>query len=201
MGLQEELGRVSTATLGEVQNGRGIIDAPLRPLAVPCHVAGPAFPVTLPAGDNLSVHHAIARAAAGSVLVVSCGDDRHGFWGEIATVAAMARSITGLVTNGAVRDTDRIRELGFPVFSGAIHIRGTVKQKRGTVGMPIGMGGVNIRLGDYIVGDSDGLVVVKPDELEATLRAAQQRDEKEHRIMEALRAGKTTIELFDLPGE
>ena len=201
MGLQDELKRASTATLGEVQQGRGIIEGAIRPLAVPCHLAGLAFPVTLPAGDNLSVHHAIARAAAGSVLVVSCGDDRHGFWGEIATVAAMARGIAGLVTDGAVRDTDRIRQLGFPVFSGAIHIRGTVKNKRGTVGTPIDLGGVNIRLGDFIVGDSDGLVVVKPDELEATLRAAQQRDEKEQRIMAALRAGKTTIELFDLPGE
>ena len=95
MELRQELTRASTATLSEVQRGRGIIEAPLRPLVVSCHVAGPVFPVMLPAGDNLSVHHALARAPAGSVLVVSCEDDRHGFWGEIATVAAMARASSG----------------------------------------------------------------------------------------------------------
>jgi 4-hydroxy-4-methyl-2-oxoglutarate aldolase len=137
----------ATASLSEVQGGRGIIDAPLRPLFVPCRTTGPAFPVALPVGDNLSLHHALASAPHGSVLAVACGDISHGFWGEIATVAALARGIAGLVTDGAVRDSDAIRRLNFPVFCGGVHIRGTVKDKPGSVRAPVVLGGVMIRPG------------------------------------------------------
>ena len=194
----EPLGRQSTATLGEVQGGLGIIDAPIRPLFVPCRTAGPAFPVALPVGDNLSLHHALARAPHGSVLTVTCGDTGHGFWGEIATVAALARGIAGLVTDGSVRDSDAIRRLNFPVFCGGIHIRGTTKDKPGSVGAPVALGGVMIRAGDYVVADSDGIVIVDPDAMEKTLARALEREEKERRIMAELRAGKTTIELLGL---
>lgn len=194
----ESLGRRSTATLGEVQGGLGIIDAPIRPLFVPCRTAGPAFPVSLPVGDNLSLHHALARAPQGSVLAVTCGDTGHGFWGEITTVAALARGIAGLVTDGAVRDIDAIRLLNFPVFCGGIHIRGTAKDKPGSVGAPIALGGVIIRTGDYVVADSDGIVIVPPDAMEKALERALEREEKERRIISGLQTGKTTIELLGL---
>ena len=196
--IREPLGRRSTATLSEVQGGLGIVDAPIRPLFVPCRTAGPAFPVSLPVGDNLSVHHALARAPHGSVLVVSCGDTGHGFWGEIMTVAALARGIAGLVTDGAVRDSDAIRLLNFPVFCSGIHIRGTAKDKPGSVGSPVALGGVMIRAGDYVVADSDGIVIVPPDAMEKALGRALEREEKERRMMSELRAGKTTIELLGL---
>lgn len=197
--VAEQLGRQSTATLGEIQRGAGIIDAPIRPLFVPCRTAGPAFPIALPVGDNLSLHHALARAPHGSVLVVACGDTGHGFWGEIATVAGLARGIAGLVTDGAVRDTDAIRRLKFPVFCGGIHIRGTVKDRPGSVGAPVALGGAIIRAGDYVVADSDGIVIVPHDTMQETLRHALEREKKERRIMAGLRAGKTTIELLKLP--
>ena len=196
--IREPLGRRSTATLSEVQGGLGIVDAPIRPHFVPCRTAGPAFPVSLPVGDNLSLHHALARAPHGSVLAVSCGDTGHGFWGEIATVAALARGIAGLVTDGAVRDSDAIRLLNFPVFCSGIHIRGTAKDKPGSVGSPVALGGVMIRAGDYVVADSDGIVIVPPDAMEKALGRALEREEKERRIMSELRAGKTTIELLGL---
>ena len=53
--------------------------------------------VFLPTGDNLAVHHALARARPGDVLVVHCeGGVAHGFWGEITTTAARARGVAGL---------------------------------------------------------------------------------------------------------
>jgi 4-hydroxy-4-methyl-2-oxoglutarate aldolase len=196
--ITESLGRRSTATLSEVQGGLGIVDAPIRPLFVPCRTAGPGFPVSLPVGDNLSLDHALARAPHGSVLAVSCGDTGHGFWGEIMTVAALARGIAGLVTDGAVRDSDAIRLLNFPVFCGGIHIRGTAKDKPGSVGSPVALGGAMIRAGDYVVADSDGIVIVPPDAMEKALGRALEREEKERRIMSELRAGRTTIELLGL---
>jgi 4-hydroxy-4-methyl-2-oxoglutarate aldolase len=195
---RKALGRQSTATLSDVQGGLGIVEAPITPLFVPCRTAGPAFPVALPVGDNLSLHHALAHAPHGSVLAVTCGDTGHGFWGEITTVAALARGIAGLVTDGAIRDSDAIRRLNFPVFCGGIHIRGTAKRKLGSIDAPISLGGVMIRAGDFIVADSDGIVIVSADAMEKTLKLALEREEKERRIMLELQAGKTTIELLGL---
>ena len=88
--IVQSLASLSTATLGEVQGG--IVDAPLRSLTIPCRLCGPALPVSIPSDDNLSVHHAIAKALPGSVLVVHCENGpTHGFWGEIAAIAAMER--------------------------------------------------------------------------------------------------------------
>ena len=68
----------------------------------------------------------------------------------------------------AVRDTDAIRRLGFPVFCAAVHIRGTIKGRHGSMGQPIVLGGATVRTGDYIVADSDGIVVVRPGDAPAT---------------------------------
>lgn len=196
----EQLGLQSTATLGEVRKGSGIVQATIRPVFVPCRAAGPAFPVDLPVGDNLSIHHALARAPRGSILVVACnGATGHGFWGEITTTAALARGIVGLVTDGAVRDSDALRRLNFPVFCGGVNIKGTSKTKAGSVGRPVNLGGVFIRPGDYVVADSDGIVIVPPDAVEETLQAAQAREKKEQQIIAGLRTGKTTMELLGLP--
>ncbi len=196
----ERLGHQSTATLGEVRKGIGIVHAAIRPVFVPCRAAGPAFPVDLPVGDNLSVHHALARAPRGSMLVVACnGATGHGFWGEITTTAALTRGIVGLVTDGAVRDSDALRRLNFPVFCGGVNIKGTSKTKAGSIGRPVNLGGVLIRPGDYIVADSDGIIIVPPDAVEETLQAAQAREQKEQRIIAGLHAGKTTLELLGLP--
>jgi 4-hydroxy-4-methyl-2-oxoglutarate aldolase len=202
MNILDSLRHLSTATIGEAQGNKGIIDAILKPLALSSRLCGPAFPVSIPSGDNLSVHHGLEKAPRGSVLVVQCQNGpTHGFWGEIATIAAMERGIIGLITDGAVRDTDAIRELGFPVFCGGIHIRGTVKKQQGTVGKPIMIGGATIRAGDFIVADSDGIVVVPYENAEATIRSSKARDEKEQHVMAELKKGKTTMEIFGLPAE
>jgi 4-hydroxy-4-methyl-2-oxoglutarate aldolase len=112
--------------------------------------------------------------------VVACADaTEHGFWGEITATAAIARGIVGLVTNGAVRDSDALRRLNFPVFCGGINIRGTSKTKAGSVGECVNLGGVLIRQGDYVVADSDGIVTVPLDAIGSTLEAARVREKKD----------------------
>ena len=76
--------------------------------------------------------------------------------------------------------------------------RGIFQDFLGSVGAPVALGGVMIRAGDYVVADSDGIVIVDPDAMEKTLERALEREEKERRIMVELRAGKTTIELLGL---
>jgi 4-hydroxy-4-methyl-2-oxoglutarate aldolase len=115
-------------------------------------------------------------------------------------VAAQARGLAGLVIDGAVRDIEAIEELGFPVFSRGLAIGSCTKERIGSVNRPIQFGGVRVRPGDLVFGDTDGLVVVAEECAEYVCAQAFQRRERERAIMENLRQGRTTLELLGLHG-
>jgi 4-hydroxy-4-methyl-2-oxoglutarate aldolase len=143
------------------------------------------------------VHKAIYMAEKGDVLLVAVGGGYEaGYWGEIMTAAAQARGIAGLVIDGCVRDADLIHEMGFPVFSRGLSIRGTNKRGGGMVNAPLLMDGTVVHPGDLIVGDRDGLVVLPRAEIAQILDNSQKREEKEEQIVKDLKAGKTTLEIY-----
>jgi 4-hydroxy-4-methyl-2-oxoglutarate aldolase len=122
-----------------------------------------------------------------------------GAWGEILTVAAQAKGVAGLAVDGAVRDIAAISEREFPIFSRGLAIGSCTKERFGSLDVAIQFGGVAVRPGDIVVGDVDGLVIVAQERAEEVLAAASARRVREAEIMEALRQGKTTIELLRLP--
>jgi 4-hydroxy-4-methyl-2-oxoglutarate aldolase len=188
---------LGVATLGE--SGAQPMRARLRPVWPGARLAAPAFPVSCTPGDNLAIHVAVARAPAGSALVVDVGDERElGYWGEVLTTAAEARALTGLVIDGCVRDTDALAAHGFPVFSTGVALPGATKQLPGRVGSATVVGGVDVRAGDWVVGDRDGVVVVPGGALDAVVAAGRARAEKEARFFTELREGATTLELLGL---
>jgi 4-hydroxy-4-methyl-2-oxoglutarate aldolase len=161
-------------------------------------VAGPAFTVQGAGGDNLALHRAVLAAPAGSVLVADLGGAAHGHWGEVLAVAAQQRGIAGLVIDGGVRDVDEMRDLGFPVFSRNNTVRGTRKLFLGALGVAIRLGGVPINSGDLVVGDADGVVVLPAARISDVLNRADARVAQEATIIDQLRAGATTLELYNL---
>jgi 4-hydroxy-4-methyl-2-oxoglutarate aldolase len=192
-----ELVALGAATLGE--SGARTLPPRLKPVWPGARLAAPAFPVACTPGDNLAIHVGVAQAPAGSVLVVDVGAvaDR-GYWGEVLTTAAEARSVAGLVIDGGVRDVDALESHRFPVFSSTVALPGATKQQRGSVGLPVVVAGVPVRLGDWVVGDVDGVVIVPGPELGSVLEAGRTRAAKEQGFFEALRAGATTVELLGL---
>jgi 4-hydroxy-4-methyl-2-oxoglutarate aldolase len=144
------------------------------------------------------IHVAVARAQAGAVLVAQCHDPGYGVWGEVLTVAAMARGIAGLVLDGSVRDLDAIRRLGFPVFARGTALPGTTKSARGAIGVATTCGGALVWPADIIVADESGIVIIRPDEAEQVLAKAEERCRKEAAMMDALQAGRTTIDMLGL---
>ncbi|HZP21645.1 MAG TPA: dimethylmenaquinone methyltransferase [Bauldia sp.] len=195
--IAEKLAAFDTATLHE--SGAGTVMSPaITMVSGGRRVAGPAYTVMCPPGDNLMIHVGLARTRPGMVLVVQTHDAGYGVWGEVLTVAAQSLGVVALVVDGSVRDLGGIRELGFPVFSRGIAIRGTVKASRGTIEQPITCGGVPVWQGDLIVADESGIVVIPPANAEAILARAEARVKKEAAMMEQLRAGKTTMDLLGL---
>jgi 4-hydroxy-4-methyl-2-oxoglutarate aldolase len=191
------LAALGSATLGE--SGGRAADRRLRPAWRGAALAAPAYPVGCTPGDNLAVHVAVTRAPQGSVLVVDVGwvADR-GYWGEVLTTAAEAAGLAGLVLDGGVRDVAALEAHAFPVFSSTVALTGATKDKPGTVGAPVRVGGVLVSAGDWVVADVDGVTVVPGGALADVLAAGRAREAKEAGFFEALRAGSTTVELLGL---
>jgi len=191
------LAALGAATVGE--SGGSAAHLRLRAAWPGAVVAGPAYPVGCTPGDNLAVHVAVTRAPRGSVLVVDVGQvaDR-GYWGEVLTTAAEAAGLVGLVLDGGVRDVAALQAHRFPVFSSCIALTGATKDKPGTVGAPVRVGGVLVSPGDWVVGDADGVTFVPGESLADVLAAGRAREAKEAGFFEALRAGATTVELLGL---
>ena len=190
-------GKYPAATLCEANGGKGALSHTIKPIRTKMKLCGTAVPVAARPGDNLIVHKAMYVAQPGDVLLVSTGSFLEaGIWGVIMAEAARQRGIQGLVTDGAVRDTDEIEKIGFPVFCKGVSIKGTTKSCAGTINHPICLEGVDICPGDLIVGNCDGVVVVAFEDVPAVLEAAQKREEKENRIISEIRQGRTTLELY-----
>lgn len=195
-------GTLSSATVHEAAGRIGALPSAIKPVDPAMHVQGPAFPVRMPGGDNLWLHRAVYAAEPGEILVVDCGNGfEHGYFGEILAEAAIARGLAGLVINGGVRDARRLAEIGWPVFAERICIRGTGKdpQGDGVLAEPISIGDVEIRLGDLVVADADGVVCVPADRAEEVRAASAARDAAEQDYLARLRAGETTLAIYGLP--
>jgi 4-hydroxy-4-methyl-2-oxoglutarate aldolase len=191
------LAGLGSATLGE--SGGHAAHRRLRPVWPGASIAAPAYPVGCTPGDNLAVHVAVTKAPRGSVLVVDVGQvaDR-GYWGEVLTTAAEAAGLAGLVLDGCVRDVGALEAHGFPVFSAGIALTGATKDRPGTVGRPVRVGGIVVSAGDWVVGDVDGITFVPDDAVGEVLAAGRAREAKEAGFFEALRDGRTTVELLGL---
>jgi 4-hydroxy-4-methyl-2-oxoglutarate aldolase len=198
MDLVAEFGKFGTPTLAESSSEVIALDPAIAPLYRPIQLTGSAYPVRLGPRDNLAVHFAVAEAPLGAVLVVTGAEVRVAFWGEVLTEAALSRGIRGLVSDGSVRDVRAIRDRVFPVFCAGISIPGTSKDWLGQWNDPVTIMGVTVRPGDFIVGDDDGVVVVRRDAVSDVLEKARVRSEKEAAIIERLRAGQLTIDLYHL---
>ena len=162
----------------------------LRPMHAGGTMAGPAFTVKTRPGDNLMVHKALDLAEPGDVIVVDAGGDlTNALIGEIMTSYAEQRGIAGIVINGAIRDSAELRASKFPVYAAGVTHRGPYKDGPGEINVPVALGGMVIEPGDLILGDSDGLVCVKFDEVETVWQAANAKHVAENRIIASIRAG------------
>lgn len=197
-GIVAELLTLGAATVGE--SGGRTMHPRIHAAWPGARLAAPAFPVRCSPGDNLAIHVGVAGAPRGSALVVDVGDEEEefGYWGEVLTTGAEARGVVGLVIDGGVRDSSALAGHGFPVFSTTVALRGASKNRPGTVGVPVEVGGVSVAAGDWLVGDADGVAVVSAARVDDVLRAGRARVEKEEAMFIALRGGATTLELLGL---
>lgn len=151
---------VPTTTLADLLGRSQVMDLGIRPLWDAPRLAGQAYPVRCPKGDNLMLHAAIHRAPAGSVIVVESGDLDYALAGGNVCAVAQRRGIAGFVLDGVIRDIGEVRELGFPVFARGVIPKPGAKNEVTPLGEPVRCGGVTVHPGDWVVADEEGVVAV-----------------------------------------
>lgn len=195
----QRLAKFSSATIHEAQGRKGALSSRIKPIDRAMSFCGPAVTVRCAPRDNLMLQVAIHYAEAGDVILAAAGEyEEAGTFGDVLGNAMKAKGLAGLVTDSGVRDTQDLIELGLPVFSGSVSIKGTVKETIGPINHPVVFGDEIIYPGDILRGDADGVVVVRKDEVEEVIRLSQERDDAERDLIRRYHDGGTTIELCNL---
>ena len=174
--IVEEASQYPSSILADVAGRRGALDGRIAPLSTSMRVCGPAFTVEVRAGDNLMIHAAMAMAKPGDVLVIDGkGDTTCALMGSIMLNACKVLQLGGVVIDAAIRDTEELRELGFPVFAVGASPNGPTKFIPGRINWPVSCGAIAIQPGDLIVGDADGVVAIERDKAASLIDLAARK--------------------------
>ena len=202
------LARLHTALVSDVLDALGhrdgAMDFRVRPVAGPGQVVGRAFTLaSLPLEEPEEVPYQKLLAAyrfvgPGDVIVAATnGEVRSGVWGELLSTAARARGATGAVTDGLTRDVEGIESLRFPVFAqGVSPIDSAGRQAVHAYGEPVRCGGVDVRPGDFVLGDAMGVVVIPAALAEDAVRLAEEKDRGEDVVRAELLRGDDPADVF-----
>lgn len=167
------------AVLGHVID-EGFVDPAIHALAPGWLVVGVAITVRLPDGDLEPLIPALDMLEYRDVLVIDHGGrDSVACWGELTSMAAMARGCFGVVIDGAITNVRELAAHNIPTFGrGVAALGGRRLGRGGGVNVPIQCGGVAVHPGDLVVADDDGIVVIPPsrlDEVAALARPVAER--------------------------
>ena len=194
-----ELASLGSATVYEAGGRRGYVEADLIQVVAGSRAAGRARTVCCGQDDNLMVHAAMAEVEPGEVLVLTMPEPRPvALIGELLATQAKAHGAAALLVDASVRDLEDLVELGLPIWARWIRVRGATKDAPGAIGEPVIVGGAEIRQGDAVVLDVDGVAVVESERTEEVLEAARERAEKERVKRSKLEGGALSYDLDGL---
>jgi 4-hydroxy-4-methyl-2-oxoglutarate aldolase len=196
--LLERLAQFPTAVISDTQRGLGVLRPAIRSMVPGARVVGPAHTVKCYPGSIITVHKALFEAKPGEILVVDGeGDERGALWGELMTRQAMVSGLAGIVIDGPLRDRESIAEAGFPAFATCVTPRVGTNRRVGETQLAIQCGGIVVRPGDIVLGDSDGVVIVPIEQLQSVIEGAEEVKRKEAALRAGITEGK---QLGDLLG-
>jgi 4-hydroxy-4-methyl-2-oxoglutarate aldolase len=194
-----ELGKYGVATIHEAMGRVGLLAPYLRPIYPGAKVCGTAVTIFAHPGDNWMLHVAAEMLRPGDVAVLgTSSDSTDGMFGDLLATSFRARGALGLVIDAGCRDAGELREMGFPVWSKAVHAKGTVKATIGSVNTPIICAGALVHPGDVVVADDDGVVIVPKAVAARVAAAAGQREAKETATRRRLAAGELGLDVYGM---
>jgi len=187
--LVAQFSGLPVANIADEMNRFSCVSARIRPINT-APLLGTAFTVKARIADNLLMHKALDMAQPGDVIVVDVqGDLTNSVTGEIMMRYAMKRGLAGVVVDGAIRDSDALRNMPLPIYAAGCTPQGPYKDGPGEINVPVVIGGIVIHPGDILVGDGDGIVVISPKDAPSVLEKAKKKFASEQVIFEAIENG------------
>ena len=185
--LVEAFRGIPVANIDDNMGRIAAVDASIFPLNPNAKLLGTAFTVNAPAGDNLLFHKALDMAQPGDVIVLANkGSLSRSLCGEIMSNYAKSRGLAGIIIDGCVRDSAALRELDFPVYAKGVTPNGPYKNGPGEMNFPVSFAGIIINPGDIIVGDADGLLVIRPEDAEELAKKAKAWHDSDEKQLEGI---------------
>ena len=177
-GLIEQFRKFASPDISDLMNRLYTMSSAIHNLINDNPICGPACTVKVFPGDNLMVHKALDIAQPGDIIVVDAGSTpMNGVIGDLVANKAMHRGIQAFVIDGLVRDLPGIKEVGLPVYARGVSPIGPLHRGPGEINYPVCCGGIVVNPGDIIIGDTNGLTVVRLDFAKEILeRAYRQRE-------------------------
>ena len=193
------LGKAGVATAHEAAGRIGLLGSGIQARQTGAAIAGSAITVSCHPGDNLMIHAAVEVCRPGDVLVVTTtSPSTDGMFGDLLATSLRAQGVIGLVSDAGVRDIATLREMGFPVWSRAVHAQGTVKASPGSVNVPVVAAGQLVRPGDIVIADDDGVLVLRIAAGPQVAEAAAKRLANETGKRQQLESGALGVDMYNL---
>ena len=197
--MNAEFARLGAATVYEASGRQGLVDAEFRQLVPRSRACGPARIARCGQDDNLMVHAVMASLQPGEVLVLTMPEPAPvALLGDLLATQAQVHGAAAVLVDAAVRDSEELATMDVPVWARWIRSRGATKDVPGELDVPVVVGGCEIRPGDLVVLDADGVTVVEAERAEEVLEASLAREGKEAGKRAKLQAGALSYELDGL---